>query len=228
MKEEIAALFDFDGVVMDTETQYSEFWNKQGERYLNTGNFGRLIKGQTLAQIFDKYFSRIEDVQQQICKELDEFEEEMTYEYLPGIELFFYDLHKNGVKMALVTSSNDKKMSNVYRIYPRFQGWFDKILTSNHFTRSKPNPECFLLGMQLFKVLPRNTYVFEDSFHGLQAGIASGATVVGLATTNSREAIADKADYIIDDFTGMTFERMITLRKVINCLPEYCKDEKNE
>ncbi|KAA6323153.1 hypothetical protein EZS27_020863, partial [termite gut metagenome] len=56
MKEEIAALFDFDGVVMDTEKQYSQFWNKQGERYLNTDNFGRLVKGQTLTQIFDKHF----------------------------------------------------------------------------------------------------------------------------------------------------------------------------
>ncbi len=29
----IAALFDFDGVVMDTETQYSIFWNEQGRKY---------------------------------------------------------------------------------------------------------------------------------------------------------------------------------------------------
>ncbi|KAA6312419.1 hypothetical protein EZS27_036647, partial [termite gut metagenome] len=192
--------------------QYSQFWNKQGERYLNTDNFGRLVKGQTLTQIFDKHFSHIEDAQRQICRELDEFEEEMTYEYLPGIERFFEDLHGNGVRMALVTSSNDQKMSNVYRIHPEFQGWFDKILTANHFTRSKPNPECFLLGMQLFNVFPHHAYVFEDSFYGLQAGIASGATVVGLATTNSREAIADKAHYIIDDFTGMTFEKMIALK----------------
>ena len=55
--------------------------------------------------------------------------------------------------------------------------------------------------------------VFEDSFHGLQAGMTSGATVIGLATTNSREAITGKAHYIIDDFTGMTYEKMISLHK---------------
>ena len=48
----IAALFDFDGVVMDTETQYSIFWNEQGRKYHpELPEFGRLIKGQTLTQI---------------------------------------------------------------------------------------------------------------------------------------------------------------------------------
>ena len=31
----IAALFDFDGVIMDTETQYTVFWDEQGRKYLN-------------------------------------------------------------------------------------------------------------------------------------------------------------------------------------------------
>lgn len=52
----IAALFDFDGVVMDTETQYSVFWDELGRRYHpEIKDFGRVIKGQTLTQIYDKY-----------------------------------------------------------------------------------------------------------------------------------------------------------------------------
>lgn len=51
----MAALFDFDGVVMDTETQYSIFWNEQGRKYHpELPEFGRLIKGQTLTQIYTK------------------------------------------------------------------------------------------------------------------------------------------------------------------------------
>lgn len=212
-KERTAALFDFDGVVMDTEGQYSVFWNEQGEKYLNVADFGLRIKGQTLAQIYDKYFSEMKEIRQQIGEELDRFEEEMSYEYLPGILSFFADLHNNGVKMALVTSSNDKKMGNIYRRYPRFKEQFDKILTAGDFTRSKPHPECFLLGMQLFEASPNNTYVFEDSFHGLQAGMDSGATVIGLATTNARETIIDKAHHVIEDFMEMSFERMTALNK---------------
>lgn len=39
----IAALFDFDGVIMDTETQYTVFWDEQGRKYLNEEDFGRRI-----------------------------------------------------------------------------------------------------------------------------------------------------------------------------------------
>ena len=79
------------------------------------------------------------------------------------------------------------------------------------FKRSKPHPDCFLLGMELFGTTPENSFVFEDSFHGLAAGKASGATVIGLATTNSREAIADKAHYVMDDFREMSYEKLLQL-----------------
>ena len=47
----IAALFDFDGVIMDTELQYTIFWNEQGEKYLHVKNFGRGSKGQALTEM---------------------------------------------------------------------------------------------------------------------------------------------------------------------------------
>lgn len=67
----IAALFDFDGVVMDTETQYSIFWNEQGRKYHpELPEFGRLIKGQTLTQIYANYFAGMEEVQHEITEDL--------------------------------------------------------------------------------------------------------------------------------------------------------------
>lgn len=209
----IAALFDFDGVIMDTETQYSVFWNEQGRKYLNEEDFGRSIKGQTLTQIYDKYFSGMTEVQQEITNGLNVYEKEMSYDYIPGVEAFIADLRKQGAKIAVVTSSNEEKMQHVYNAHPEFKGMVDRILTGEMFARSKPAPDCFLLGMEIFGISPENTYVFEDSFHGLQAGMTSGATVIGLATTNSREAIAGKAHYIMDDFTEMTYERLLTITK---------------
>lgn len=209
----IAALFDFDGVIMDTETQYSVFWNEQGRKYLNEEDFGRSIKGQTLTQIYDKYFSGMTEVQQEITNGLNVYEREMSYDYIPGVEAFLADLRKQGARIAVVTSSNEEKMQNVYNAHPEFKGMVDRILTGEMFAHSKPAPDCFLLGMEIFGISPENTYVFEDSFHGLQAGMTSGATVIGLATTNSREAIAGKAHYIMDDFTGMTYEKLLTITK---------------
>lgn len=204
----MAVLFDFDGVIMDTETQYTLFWNEQGSRYLEFENFGPHIKGQTLGQIYEKYFAGQTAVQEQITRDLNRFEQQMSYEYLPGVEAFIADLRRNDVCIAVVTSSNEEKMANVYRAHPNFKQQFDRILTGEMFSRSKPAPDCFLLGMEIFGVTPQNTFVFEDSFHGLQAGRDSGATVIGLATTNPREAIESKADYVIDDFTGLTYSKL--------------------
>ena len=117
----IAALFDFDGVIMDTETQYTVFWDEQGRKYLNEEDFGRRIKGQTLLQIYEKYFSDQPEAQLEISAELYVYEQKMSYEYIPGVEAFIADLRRNGAKIAVVTSSNEEKMANVYNAHPEFK-----------------------------------------------------------------------------------------------------------
>ena len=52
-----AVLFDFDGVVMDTETQYSVFWHKAGVDYLGMDDLESRIKGQTMTYIYDTFFA---------------------------------------------------------------------------------------------------------------------------------------------------------------------------
>lgn len=199
-------LFDFDGVIADTETQYTEFWNKIGKDYLGMEDFGRTIKGQTLVQIFGKYFDGMIREQEEIVPMLNEFERNMTYGYIPGAEEFMKELKDAGIPMAIVTSSNDIKMSNAYKAHPELPDLVDKILTSEYFSKSKPDPECFLKGMEILGGTPEETVIFEDSFHGLAAGRASGARVIGLATTNKREAIAPLCDMVIDDFLGLTVQ----------------------
>ena len=189
----IAALFDFDGVVMDTETQYTLFWNKIGEKYFpQYSEFGRVIKGQTLTRIYDTYFPDMEEVRQKITDSLNLFEKEMHYDFIPGVVDFMKNLREHGVKMAIVTSSNQMKMANVYRAHPELKELVDYILTAERVKHSKPAPDCFLLGADILGTVPENCVVFEDSFHGLEAGNAAGMLVVGLSTTNSEEAIRDK------------------------------------
>ena len=208
----IAALFDFDGVVVDTESQYSIFWGEQGCKYHpEMPNFSEEVKGTTLKQIFDKYFAGMDEIQRQICIELERFEEEMNYEYIPGIKEFLSDLYAHGVKTAVVTSSDQKKMSVVHRKHPELNEMFDCILTAERFTRSKPFPDCYLLGAEVFDTVKDNCIVFEDSFNGLKSGNAAEMKVVGLATTNSRESINELSDIIIDDFKDFSYNRMMKL-----------------
>ena len=72
----IAVLFDFDGVVVDTETQYSIFWHKMGVDYLGMEDLESRVKGQTLVYIYNTFFPGMIKEQEEITAGLDRFEQE--------------------------------------------------------------------------------------------------------------------------------------------------------
>lgn len=204
-----AALFDLDGVVFDTEGQYSVFWGEQCRFYHpDKPGLEDKIKGQTLVQILDNYFSDMKDEHSVIIRRLDEFERNMKFEYVAGFLDFVSDLRRNGVKTAVVTSSNQAKMNSVYAACKEFKALFDAILTSEDFERSKPDPDCYLKGAATFGVTRDECVVFEDSFNGLKSGRAAGMAVIGLSTTNAAEAIKPYADYVVPDFMELDYNRL--------------------
>ena len=205
----IAALFDFDGVVVDTEPQYTLFWDEKGKKYHpEIPDFGHHIKGQTLIQIYKQYFRQPEGLQDEITRQLLDYELTMHFEYIDGVVDFMKELRGKGVKLAIVTSSNDAKMANAYREHPELKSMVDYIVTADRVTHSKPHPECFLLGAEMLDAEVENCSVVEDSFHGIEAGNRAGMKVIGLSTTNSAEAIADKCALVIPDFTDFSVEKM--------------------
>ena len=200
-----AALFDLDGVVFDTEPQYTVFWGAQcREFHPEHPGLEHEIKGQTLVQIYEAWFSGpLIEKQALITRRLDEYEAQMSYNYVTGFEQYIRSLREKGVKTAVVTSSNRPKMEAVYRSRPEFKELFDAILTSEDFSASKPDPDCYLKAAERFGVAPEDCVVFEDSFNGLKSGRAAGMTVVGLATTNAAESIRLLCDRVIHDFTEL-------------------------
>lgn len=200
-----ACLFDLDGVVFNTEPLYTLFWRNLDKRLRpNIDNFEHIIKGQTLVQIYDKYFAGEEKKQEEITAFVNEYEQNMSFNYITGFEDFVKDVRSKGIKTAVVTSSNLEKMQNVYNKHPEFKGYFDEILTSEDFEESKPSPDCYFKAAARFGVSPKECIVFEDSFNGLRSGIASGARVIGLATTNSVAEIEPYTKEVISNYDGFT------------------------
>lgn len=200
-----AALFDLDGVVFDTEGQYTVFWGQQcREFHPERPGLEHEIKGQTLVQIYDAWFSGpLRDKQALITERLDRFEQQMDYRYVAGFQEYIALLRRRNVQTAVVTSSNRQKMLAVYGAHPEFQGMFDAILTSEDFAASKPDPDCYLRAARRLGARPEDCVVFEDSFNGLRSGRAAGMTVVGLATTNAADAIRPLCDHVIGDYTAL-------------------------
>lgn len=208
-----AALFDLDGVVFDTEPQYTEFWGSQCRLYHpEHPGLEHEIKGSTLTQIYDRWFSGpLADQQPIITQRLNAFEAQMEFDFIDGFESLIANLHAHGVKTAVVTSSNLPKMESVYRAQPGFKQLFDAILTSEDFEHSKPHPDCYLKAAARFSAQPSECVVFEDSFNGLKSGRAAGMKVVGVATTNSVSSIVPLSDIQITDYLQTNYDALQAL-----------------
>ena len=204
MKKIKGALFDLDGVLLDSEDIYTGFWNAVEEKF-PTGipNFAHVIKGSNLFEILHDHYPN-DEIRQQVTEMLLGFQRTMKYEFFDGAMEFVNHLNQSGIPACVVTSSDDDKMASLARQHPDFKSHFKTIVTGDMVRHAKPDPECFLLGAQLIGVDIHDCWIFEDSLKGLAAGRASGATVIGLATTLPREVIQDKADMVIDNFYQLT------------------------
>lgn len=208
-----AVLFDLDGVIINTEGQYTEFWTEIGKTYLpENPDFSSQIKGHTLTQILGAYFAD-ETIARQVVAQLNDFETRMSYPYVEGSIDFVSELRKAGIPTAIVTSSNKAKMECLYQQHPEFSQLFDYIFTAENARRSKPAPDCYLDAAQALGLAAKDCFVFEDSISGLTAGHDSGATVIGLTTTNSAMRIAPLCQCVINDFTEITVAQMCELKK---------------
>lgn len=205
-------LFDLDGVLLDSEGLYTIFWEQIDKEYpTGIDEFASYIKGSHLARIMG-YFDN-EEVRRDILNKLNDYERNMRYEFFPGALEFVRHLREAGISMAIVTSSDRKKMLSLYRQYPEFPTLFDQIITGDMVSKAKPDPDCFLLGARLLGVDISDCIVFEDSRNGLLAGRASGARVIGVATTLSADIVEPLCDMTIGAVSELTVEGMLGCRK---------------
>ena len=197
-------LFDFDGVIADTEPQYDIYMDAIGEKYnLGIENFALQIKGTTSPDIMKKYFNHLPmEEQDKITKGLEDFELQMEFPLVEGIMDFIDYLKRNNYKVGMVTSSQDFKMKRALDILGLSET-FDTEVTAVRIKEGKPNPMCYLLAAKDLNVSPSECIVFEDSFHGIKAGKDAGMRVVGVSTTISADKLTGKADYVIPDFSNL-------------------------
>lgn len=203
-----AALFDLDGVIVDSEGLYTLFWDSI-ERIYPTGipDFAQAIKGSTIGRILGNYAS--DEVRADILERLHRYErEEMVYTLYPGVTDFIGALRDRGIATAIVTSSDDVKMGYLFGQQPALRDMVDLVVTGTMVSRSKPDPEGYLLAASRLGCDPGACWVFEDSMQGLEAGRRAGAAVVALATTNPRERVAPIARMVLDSWQGMTPEKL--------------------
>ncbi|MDE5806833.1 MAG: HAD family hydrolase, partial [Muribaculaceae bacterium] len=122
-------------------------------------------------------------------------------------------LKENEVPTVLVTSSNEKKMRHLREELPEAESFFTHIVTGDKVSRSKPDPEGYLLGAKLIGRRPQNCVVFEDYLQGVKAGRAAGAFIVGVAGTLDKETIEPFSDIIVDSLAEIDGKSVINILK---------------
>lgn len=196
-------LFDFDGVVADTEPSYDLFWNSKAEKFnLGFENFAAMIKGETLRNIIGEYFKCASDSEKAaIAKDLDAFEQEMPYKEIPGSANFIRILKERGFKLGLVTSSSMHKMKYAL-VKLGLENCFDAIVTGDSIKEGKPNPQCYITAAQMLKSDPSNCAVFEDSINGMRAALGAKMRLFALSTTLPMEKIKMYSNTIFENFSN--------------------------
>lgn len=139
-----AALFDLDGVIIDSEGLYTIFWQSIENLY-PTGipDFAHAIKGTTISRILEHYPEQ--QVRDDILRRLHRYERSgMRFEMYDGVADFLASLRGAGVATAIVTSSDDVKMGYLFARLPELRGMVDTVVTGSMVSRSKPDPEGYL------------------------------------------------------------------------------------
>lgn len=196
-----AVLFDLDGVLIDSEGLYTQFWDET-EKLYPTGieDFAHAIKGTTLDSIMSLF--KPEERNDIMARILD-FDSNLVYPMFPGALEFLDQLDGRGIPAALVTSSNPEKMAQLQRQYPDFLDRFGAVINGSMVSRGKPDPEGYLLAAKLLGKDPEECVVVEDSLQGVRAGRAAGCEVWALTTTLGAEILSPETPYLFPSVAAL-------------------------
>ena len=131
MKQKTGALFDLDGVLLDSEGIYSNFWDAVEAKYpTHIPNFSSVIKGSNLFEILHDHYPN-DDIRHLVTEMLNNFQRDMPFRFFDGALEFVRHLQSSGIPTCLVTSSDNAKMEALYRQHPDFKSHFDGIITGD-------------------------------------------------------------------------------------------------
>lgn len=199
-----AFIFDFDGVVMDTESLHFKAWNKgfkvlgdslTEEEYLPLKSTGRNHIVNTFSQKIGREISEAESLE--ICKIKDDYFKELCKSIdksllIKGVEDFLIRLKDKGVKIAVASSASTttELLSKV-----GLTKYFSVVADGNLGLPKKPDPAIFLKAASLLGVDAKDCLVFEDSPAGLKAAENAGMDFVAVSGIKSEKAILEIMDF---------------------------------
>ncbi|MFM7329187.1 MAG: HAD family hydrolase [Bacteroidota bacterium] len=206
-----AVLFDMDGVIVDSNPYHKvalrDFCVQHGydltEEDLRTKIYGRTNRGWITAlfgDIPEETLRTYADEKEALYRKL--FEQDIKP--VTGLVDFLNSLDQHSIARGIGTSA---PRENVDFTLGRtgLSKYFEVILDESFVSRGKPDPEIYLKTAAALGYPATACFVVEDSMAGVESGLASGALVVAITTTHTREEFSH-AHLVIDDFTQLSPE----------------------
>ncbi len=181
MRDFEAVIFDMDGVIFDSEKAVMDCWIELSVKYgfadvtkpylACTGTNAAKTKEIMLDAYgadfpYDKYAKEASDM----------YHERYDGGRLPmksGVLGILKALKNSGKKIALASSTRKETVVNQLRDAGILE-YFDEVVTGDMVTRSKPEPDIFLLACKKVGTSPSKAYAIEDSYNGIRAAYKGG------------------------------------------------------
>lgn len=184
-----AVIFDLDGVIVCTDECHYKGWKKLADeegiyfdREINQRLRGvsRMESLEIVLEKANKAYTAEEKAEMAERKNnfYREYIKDLTpADVLPGVMDFCEKLRAQGVKLAIGSSS---KNTPAILKGIGLDTYFDAVADGNQITKSKPDPEVFLLAAKLVGIKPADCMVVEDAEAGVEAALSGGMDVLGL------------------------------------------------
>ncbi len=211
-----ACIFDLDGVLVDTAKYHFIAWkrlaNELGVDFTEHDNeqLKGLSRDASLDYILVKASIIATTSEREVWKErknnwyLDLVNQMPEDEVLPNCKELLAELKKHNIKIALGSASKNAKLI-LDRV--NITQYFDAIIDGSKTSKSKPDPEVFLLGAKEIACQPEECIVFEDAISGLKAAKSGGFFAIGIG----EEEVLTEADIVFPNLLTLNYEQLLKI-----------------
>ena len=213
-----ALIFDFDGLILDTETPDYEVWQNIYREYgfeLPPEEWGKIIG--TSLNLFDaaEHLSllsqgRLDSISLRDRHRLESHARTITQSTLPGVMEYLHDAKRLGLKLA-IASSSPHSWVDIHAKRLGIFDYFDKVICSDEVgvARTKPNPDLFLLALDRLGVRKNEAIVFEDSPNGVKAARSAGIFVVAVPNSVTSQLSIENANLTLSSLTDLSLPELL-------------------
>lgn len=209
-------MFDFDGLILDTETPFYVSWK---EIYRAAGLevapeewaaiLGKAADPPAAYEFLERHLGLSVDRAAVRARRAAREAELLEYERpLPGVRELLGEAKAQNLSVAIASSSERSWVADHLARFA-LSGFFDAVVCAEDVEHTKPAPDLYLTALRRLGVGAREAIAFEDSPHGVEAAKRAGLFCVAIPNAVTRCADFARADVVIPSLESRPLSRLI-------------------